>query len=575
MNKEHTKRGGVRLQLYLLTFTPLLCTILILSLISVKAVRNGMQNEVMNGLSDMAYGVQAAYNLVDPGDYSTKDNQLYKGVSNLSDNIDMLDNFTKSSDTEVTVFYQDTRYLTTLTDSKSGDRLVGTTASKEVCDRVLTGHKNYQSTNVSIEGNPYFGYYIPLTNPSTNEVVGMVFAGKPQAETLQFINQKIRTIVLISIGLLLIAMLLVLYFARKLSGAIQKAEHMLVTLSSGDLTFEIPDFLLAKRNELGDMARAVQTVQNEIKDVIAQVLATSESLLGTSHQMDDTAKSTASTAQDISMAVDGIAEGATSQAEEVDTATHNIVEIGNEISAIAEKAANLDEASTQMKQASQTASENVSLLTQYSRDMVGAIESINQQVLATNTSAQDIRQAVLAISDIASQTNLLSLNASIEAARAGEQGKGFAVVASEISNLAAQSNASSKEIEGIVTKLAQESEKSVEVMNHVKEMIDTQQKMLSDTAAQFFKVDEGIDLSRTEAQSIKERSTSCNDSKEGIVDGMSNLSAISEENAASTQETTASMEMLSHTIDSLAEESKKVHDLVIQLQEKMSFWKVS
>ena len=575
MNKEHTKRGGVRLQLYLLTFTPLLCTILILSLISVKAVRNGMQNEVMNGLSDMAYGVQAAYNLVDPGDYSTKDNQLYKGVSNLSDNIDMLDNFTKSSDTEVTVFYQDTRYLTTLTDSKSGDRLVGTTASKEVCDRVLTGHKNYQSTNVSIEGNPYFGYYIPLTNPSTNEVVGMVFAGKPQAETLQFINQKIRTIVLISIGLLLIAMLLVLYFARKLSGAIQKTEHMLVTLSSGDLNFEIPDFLLAKRNELGDMARAVQTVQNEIKDVIAQVLATSESLLGTSHQMDDTAKSTASTAQDISMAVDGIAEGATSQAEEVDTATHNIVEIGNEISAIAEKAANLDEASTQMKQASQTASENVSLLTQYSRDMVGAIESINQQVLATNTSAQDIRQAVLAISDIASQTNLLSLNASIEAARAGEQGKGFAVVASEISNLAAQSNASSKEIEGIVTKLAQESEKSVEVMNHVKEMIDTQQKMLSDTAAQFFKVDEGIDLSRTEAQSIKERSTSCNDSKEGIVDGMSNLSAISEENAASTQETTASMEMLSHTIDSLAEESQKVHDLVIQLQEKMSFWKVS
>ena len=575
MNKEHTKRGSVRLQLYLLTFTPLLCTILILSLISVKAVKNGMQNEVMNGLSDMAYGVQAAYNLVDPGDYSIKDNKLYKGVSNLSDNIDMLDNFTINSDTEVTVFYQDTRYLTTLTDSKSGDRLVGTTANKEVCDRVLTGHKIYQSTNVSIDGNPYFGYYIPLTNPSTDEVVGMVFAGKPQAETMDFINQKIRTIVLISIGLLLIAMLLALYFARKLSGAIQKAEHMLVTLSSGDLNFEIPDFLLAKRNELGDMARAVQTVQNEIKNVIAQVLATSESLLGTSRQMDDTAKSTASTAQDISMAVDGIAEGATSQAEEVDTATHNIVEIGNEISAIAEKAANLDEASTQMKQASQTASENISLLTQYSRDMVGAIESINQQVLATNTSAQDIRQAVLAISDIASQTNLLSLNASIEAARAGEQGKGFAVVASEISNLAAQSNASSKEIEGIVTKLAQESEKSVEVMNHVKEMIDTQQKMLSDTAAQFFKVDEGIDLSRTEAQSIKERSTSCNDSKEGIVDGMSNLSAISEENAASTQETTASMEMLSHTIDSLAEESQKVYDLVIQLQEKMSFWKVS
>jgi methyl-accepting chemotaxis protein len=153
-------------------------------------------------------------------------------------------------------------------------------------------------------------------------------------------------------------------------------------------------------------------------------------------------------------------------------------------------------------------------------------------------------------------------------------GKGFAVVATEISNLAAQSGSSSREIEDIVSRLYEESEKSVEAMNEVKTNIKVQEEKLNDTTRQFAKVEDGIAVSKEETAGISARSAQCNESRQAIVDTMTNLSAISEQNAASTEQTMTSMEALNNTITLLAQEAKNVSDMAESLESKIKVFKL-
>ena len=203
---------------------------------------------------------------------------------------------------------------------------------------------------------------------------------------------------------------------------------------------------------------------------------------------------------------------------------------------------------------------------------MSAIERIGRQVNATNESANKISEAIEIITNIAEETNLLSLNASIEAARAGEQGKGFAVVANQIQKLAEQSNESAQRIAEIIKELLQDSENTVAVMNEVQEIVDEQQEKLRETQSQFNDVSRGIDSSTDETSGIKDQTTHCDSARNKVVDVITNLSAISEQNAASTQETTASMQELNATINLLAESAGNLTKLSEDLEERISFF---
>ena len=203
-----------------------------------------------------------------------------------------------------------------------------------------------------------------------------------------------------------------------------------------------------------------------------------------------------------------------------------------------------------------------------------AMEKIGAQIHATNASVQTIRQAVELITAIATETNLLSLNASIEAARAGEHGRGFAVVASEIQKLAEQSNNSAAQIEKVIDQLLVDSENTVAVMDQVNEIVAEQQEKLTETREKFAKVIEGVNSSREETRTIKDQTGMCDTARGKVEMVIQNLSAISEENAASTQETTASMEELNATINLLADAAKELKGIAVELDEDMKFFQI-
>ena len=262
-------------------------------------------------------------------------------------------------------------------------------------------------------------------------------------------------------------------------------------------------------------------------------------------------------AGEISRAVEDISKGAVSQAEDVEEATVYVGDMGKVVGEIVDGVETLDETSNEMKNAGDESTNIIAQLT-----------------VSNDKTTKAIGEATKIITAIAEQTSLLALNASIEAARAGEAGKGFAVVADEIGKLADQSNTSAEQIRQTIDNLLEESEKRVEVMESVNVLVAEQQEKLNQTREKFVRVSKGITTSKDDMEVIKSHTDSYFAARKKVADLIQNLSAISEEYAASTQQTTASMEELNATMNLLAEASKNLTDLSRQLEEEIAFFQI-
>lgn len=573
MRKKGKLYFSVKMKLLSVAILPMIIIGVFVTVFAAGSIREGMRDEAFKGLRGMAMSVQEIYAAVDPGDYAEDaSGVVVKGEFIVSGNYEYVDKLKSDTGYDVTVFYGDMRISTSLKDSSSGERLIGTRASDAVIREVINGKKEYSDDQIEVNGMPYYGYYVPVIQGGN--VVGMVFAGLPSDEVNTYINQKIRTIIGMCLVVLCVVLVLAVLVSSSLARGIQKAESVILELGKGNLNVTVDQKAQKRNDEIGFMTRELQTLISELVAIIGNVKNSSKVLYESGNSLEEMAMQTSHSTNEIGHAVGEISRSAASQSDEVATASMNVGNMGEVITEIVGSVEGLGRTSADMKRASDESTIIIEELSKSNDRTTKAIEKIGHQVHVTNDSVQMIRQAVDLITSIADETSLLSLNASIEAARAGEHGRGFAVVASQIQKLAEESNGSAGKIGNIIDDLLRESEETVVVMDEVEEIIKEQRENLKETQVKFRDVIDGVNATREETEVIESQTAVCDEAREKIVDVISNLSAISEENAENTERTNASMQELNATISLLANSAKGLKELSSELEKNMEFFRI-
>lgn len=552
-------RLTIRKKLLLCSILPISVLGIIIVFMSLTFLRNSIINQVENSLRGTAAATLAAYDQ-NSGTYLVAENgDVWKGGYNISNSEKLLDTIKEKSGMDVTFFYGNKRIMTSIKD-QSGERILGSPAGSKIEEMVLQNGKEYFSKNVSVDGVMYFGYYVPVfQGDDSNEPVGMVFAGINKNETLYSVLSIVFYMTVIVLVIAIIGIVGAGLISNTISRVLKYEITSLEYLAMGNLNVQIDKKNLQRKDEIGDLSRAIDTLKTDLRSVIGGISESTNLLISSSDSLEQTSHQTFENMDYVMQSVDTITTSAISQAKDTKSASDNITHMGNLIIETGSEADLLNKNADKMLIVSDKTTFAIDELKKISEEVGSSVNIIAELTEQTNESARTIREAAEFISGIADETNLLSLNASIEAARAGEAGKGFAVVADEIQKLAVQSNEASSRIDKIVNTLIVDAEHVVDSMEQMKTVIGKQNEYIKSTEESVSEVMEEINESIEKIRNIEKRTQDLETARKEMMGMIEGLSDIADSNVVNTQET-------SKVINDVSDRFKKVEESAVNLR---------
>ena len=471
---------------------------------------------------------------------------------------------------EQTLFMGDERFITSIVD-EDGKRIEGTKADPKVWETVKAGN-DYMADGVKINGERDYVYYMPVRSDD-GEILGMAFSGERESAVRNAISGMLRSLVLLAGCMIVLFTAILVYLSFKIRKPLLATAEYIDCVANGDLSgnLEVKSVI----REVTTLIRASAALKDKLNSIVTEVDGHAMQLDNNMESLNVLASASSKGANQIRQAIDELSKTAVSLAENVQSVNAGMMEMGNNVTAIHSETVTLNENSDKMDHANRNASESMNLVLTSSHTSSAIIEEMIVQVKATNEAIASISKAVELISDITSQTNLLSLNASIEAARAGQAGRGFAVVATEIKQLADQSSQGAAAIKNIADDILEKSNKSVELTERMRTLAEKEQADIGSAKTGFDTLSQIIEANVATAGTIAEKTKNLEELKQTIINNITELSAISEENAASNEEVTANVSSIAESIDRISEDTGMIKKVSAALEEQMKYFKKS
>ena len=443
------------------------------------------------------------------------------------------------------------------------------------------GTEGYYDKNVVIEGNTYYGYYIPIMN--NGQITAVAFAAERKNEITDALWEIEVVFMVCAVGMVILFGVICFFLSRALSGKMKETGSRVDALAEGDLSARKESDSIVR--EIRNLLQNTSQMQRNLAQVIGGVQEVSGELLNSVRQVAEGSDATTEQAGQISQAMEQLSSAAEEMAENVQNISDRMDEIGEAVNDISVSAGQLQKDSEEIQDNSKKAGEGMEKIMTGSNRSVESVNTITAKIHETNDYIEKIDEAVALIFSISGQTNLLSLNASIEAARAGEAGRGFAVVAEEIRKLSEQSAAGAEQIKNLVRQedylicadsgyqgIMEKSGETVEQADVVKNIIREEQDHIIATREQYQQLEQSIRHSAEEIRKIAGETGRLSQQKEDILGNIGSLSAISEENAANNQQVNANIEEILTQIQTVGANCDKMKQISGELESSVAYF---